>query len=211
MAGRSSQVDSKSAAALAQEVRVIAAAAFRDAIEMLAVVEVLEASNAKPVIDGINTAGAGRAAQIIQNALFVRVHMLVARAYSPSRDNDRHARRAFDLLKNPDVRAEVIASGRESDLVVAEERWTACCGDHRLEPFLHYRDKQIAHLSEPRPGIRTPLYVEVFQLTRATAGALEKLAHGVGVIGLQLEDQVPAYSESASRFWQPWASEQSGE
>jgi hypothetical protein len=47
----------------AQTVREIAASSFTDAIEMLGLVEVLEAGNQRPIIQALNEAGAGRAAE----------------------------------------------------------------------------------------------------------------------------------------------------
>jgi hypothetical protein len=91
----------------AQTVREISASAFTDAIEMLAIIEVLEAGNQKPVIKGVNDAGAGRAGEHIKRALFTRLHFLVARCYGKTRRKDRHARKAFEILKDPKIAAEM--------------------------------------------------------------------------------------------------------
>ncbi|HVV79317.1 MAG TPA: hypothetical protein VHD59_06850 [Pseudolabrys sp.] len=184
----------------ADTVKKIAASGFTDAIEMLAIIEVLEAGNVGAT-PALNAAGAGRAAGHIQRALFTRLHFLVARAYSKSRDGDLHARRAFDLLKSHAVAKEMQNPG---DLAEARQFWVKCCGDHRLQRFLHFRDKFLAHLGEPEPGQDIPTYGEVFAIARQTATALEKLAHVTGVVGLSLESQIPAHKESAEKFWEPW-------
>jgi hypothetical protein len=185
----------------AQIVREISASAFTDAIEMLAIIEVLVAGNEKPVIKGVNDAGAGRAAEHVKRALFTRLHLLVARCYGKTRRKDRHARKAFEILKDPNVAKEMQSP---TDLKGAQTKWDACCSDDRLTAFIHFRDKYIAHLGEPDPGLGIPTYGEVFALTRATATALEKLAHATGVVTLTLESQVPTHRESAQKFFAPW-------
>jgi len=183
-----------------ERVQKISASAFTDAIEMLAIIEVLEAGNVKTT-EKLNKAGAGRAAAHVTRALFTRLHLLVARAYSRSRDGDLHARRAFDLLKSYTVAKDM---RNPQDLPEARKVWVKCCGDHRLERFLHYRDKFLAHLGEPDPKKGIPTYGEVFAVARQTAEALEKLAHVTGVVTLSLDSQVTAHKESAKRFWEPW-------
>jgi hypothetical protein len=185
----------------AQTVREISGSAFTDAIEMLAIIEVLEAGNQKPVIKGVNDAGAGRAGEHIKRALFTRLHFLVARCYGKTRRKDRHARKAFEILKDPKIAAEMQNS---ADLKDAQSMWEACCNDNRLKAFIHFRDKFLAHLREPDAEVGTPTYGEVFALARATAAALEKLAHATGVVTLTLESQIPAHKESARKFFAPW-------
>lgn len=107
---------------------------------------------------------------------------------------------AFELLEDDNTAQEM---GQE-DLKEAQTLWRRLCGDHRLEPFIHFRDKYLAHLGEPRPGVDLPTYGDVFALARQTTKALEKLAHAAGVAGLSLETQVPAHKESAEKFWAPW-------
>jgi hypothetical protein len=183
-----------------ETVKKISAAGFADAIEMLAIIEVLEAGNVAATA-ALNNAGAGRAAAHISRALFTRLHFLVARAYSPSRDGDLHARRAFDQLKSPAIAKDMLNPG---DLPEARKFWVKCCGDHRLERFLHFRDKFLAHLGEPDPDMDIPTYGEVFTIARQTATALEKLANATGVVTLSLDTQLPAHKESALKFWEPW-------
>jgi hypothetical protein len=156
------------------------------------------------VVNGVNAAGVHLAAALIRDAVFTRFHVLVARAFSRSRDGDLHARRAFDLLKDPLVRDEVAKLGDAAALKEAEARWQRVCGDHRLEAFLHYRDKVLAHLGKIDPDIRMPMFIDTFELTRLTAGALEKLARAAGIVTLDLESQLPAYRASAREFWAPW-------
>jgi formylmethanofuran dehydrogenase subunit B len=104
---------SSSPVAAAEQVRKIAAAAFEDALLMLALIEVLETGNEHAVVKAINAAEAVRAAQLVRHALFAHLHILVSRAYSRARDRDLHAQRAFDLLTEPAVRAKVAEKGIE--------------------------------------------------------------------------------------------------
>ena len=64
------------------------------AIEILGLVEVLEAANKRPIIRALNEAGAGRAAEHIKRSMFTRLHFLVARAYGKIRRGDRNTRKA---------------------------------------------------------------------------------------------------------------------
>src|ERR1700738_165699 len=180
--------------------RKIAKEAFTDAVEILGLIEVLEAGNRKPVSEHLNEANAGRAAGHIQRSLFTRLHLLVARAYAPTKTGDRHARMGFELLKNDNVTREL----DQQALQQAQQLWSKLCGDHRLEPFLHFRDKYLAHLGQPLPDSQLPTYGEVLALARETARALEKLAQASGVVHLSLDSQIPAHKESAERFWEPW-------
>jgi hypothetical protein len=185
----------------AHTVREIASAAFTDAIEILGIIEVLEAGNQAAVTQHINAAGAGRAAEHIKRALFTRLHFLVARAFGRTRPDDRHARRAFELLEDVTVAQKM---NSKADLIEAQQRWKKCCDDPRLEPFLHFRDKYLAHLGQPRPGVGLPTYGDVFAIARDTAYALEKLAHASNVVTLSLDSQIPAHKESAEHFWARW-------
>jgi hypothetical protein len=187
----------------AQIVREIAASAFVDAVEIMGIIEVLEGGNQPGISEGINKAGAGRAAEHIKRALFTRLHFIVARAYAKSRPGDLHARRAFDLLKKDEVRKGVAAN--EPALAEAEKMWVKNLGDHRLPAFLHFRDKYLAHFGEPKEGIPIPTYGGVLGLARDTARSFEKLAQGVGAVTLSLDTQIPAHKESAAKFWGKWA------
>lgn len=163
----------------------------------------LSALNHQSRWQGINDAGAGRAADIIQRALFALLISWVARAYAPTRPGDLHAQMAFDLLKDRDIAGQM---PHPSDLAEFQSIWSNCRGDHRLPAFLHFRDKQLAHLGEPRSGIGVPTIDDAFAIARATARALEKLAHAAGVVGVSLETQMPTYTQNAERFFAHWGS-----
>jgi hypothetical protein len=178
----------------------IARVNFFDAIAINSTIEILELGNQEDIIAALVQAGAGRAARRIRNALFTQLHILTARAYSVSRDGDRHLRRAAEVMKSEAVRSHFSISN-ESDVHEFMTRWNRCIGDHRLERFLHFRDKHLAHLSSSNPDIPAPRYKEVFDIARATAGAMEKLAHATGIVSLSLESQLGAERESAVAFW----------
>src|SRR5438093_1481305 len=90
---------------------------------------------------------------------------LVARAYGKTRRGDRNTRKAFEILTDAKVAKEMASA---SDLAEAQKRWLKCCGDNRLKAFLHFRDKYLAHLGEPEPGVAFPTYGDVFSLARET-------------------------------------------
>src|ERR1700684_451940 len=87
--------------------------------------------------------------------------------------------RAFELLRDPEVRAARFHGGDELSLADALEQWRRCVGDHRHAALKNFRDKRTVHVGEalaPRPN-----YADVFGLGRATSDAAISLAKGVGV------------------------------
>ncbi len=85
----------------AQLVRDIAMDAFRDAIDILSIIETLEAGNTPSAVAAVNAAGTAAVAECIYRALWSRLILLVTRAYADARHGDLHTQYAFDLLKDP--------------------------------------------------------------------------------------------------------------
>jgi hypothetical protein len=183
----------------AQMVREIAAEAFADAIDVLSIIETLEAGNTPAAVAAVNAARTDAVAQCVYRALWSRLVVIVTRAYADARPGDRHAQFAFDLLKDPTVRSEVEKIGNPTVLAEAISLWTKCRGDHRRQSIGAFRDKQIAHwgsLKNPPPIIN-----DIFAVSHATATALERLAQGTGVVSLSLDSQLMGYRDKADRFW----------
>jgi hypothetical protein len=181
-----------------QMVRNIAAEAFADAIDVLSIIETLEAGNTSATVAAVNAARTDAVAQCVYRALWTRLVVIVTRAYADARPGDRHAQRAFDLLKDPTVRYDVEKTGDAAALAESVARWAKCRGDHRRPSIHAFRDKQIAHwgqLKNPPPIIN-----DIFAVSRATAAALERLAQGTGVVTLSLESQLMGYRDKAGRF-----------
>jgi hypothetical protein len=190
----------------AQKVREISASAFTDSIESLALIEILEAANGNGIHVEINKAGAGFAANEVKMSLFTRIHILISRAYSKnSRERDLNAEQAMNLLKEESVFEEV-QNGKHSRGLLEEamEMWNRNRGNHLYQRFMEFRDTQLVHFSERNPDIPTPLVKDIFDFTRLTTTALERLANGTGVVGLTLESQIPGHRKSAELFWKPW-------
>jgi hypothetical protein len=185
-------------------VREIAATAFTDAVEMLSIIEVLNASNNNGVSGKLNAAGAGRAAGHIQRAMFTRLHIIVARHYTPLHKDDICAGQAFKLLRNENLRNELAANDLDGRIASAFDAWTACNADERLKAYMHVRHKMLAHLATPDPDIPIPMYDEVLAIARNTASCINHLANGVGIIRMEIETQIPLQRESADAFWAPW-------
>jgi hypothetical protein len=182
-----------------QLVRDIASYAFTDAIDIMQVIETLEASNDPAVVGAINAARVGNVAECISRALWSRLVGVVARAYAPSKPGDLHAQRAFDLLKDQDIRTGLEKIGDPAALSAAVTQWGRCRDDHRRGSIKEFRDKQIAHwgtLKAPPPIIN-----DIFAVSRMTATAMTLLANGSGVVALSLDSQVMNYRGAADRFW----------
>jgi len=185
-------------------VRDISTRGYQDAIEILELIELLEAGNVPDIREEINRRYAGIGAFLIRISLLSRLHILVARAYPPVRKGDRHLRRAFNLLENSYVRGQLEKFGYAADLARAEELWRKISADKRLIAVRHLRDKELAHLGGLDPRIPKPNYNELFAIARATAAIMEKLAHGTGVITVEVEHQLNVPKKSIAAFWAIW-------
>lgn len=185
----------------AQMVRDIAAEAFGDAIDILQMIETLEAGNTSAAVAAVNAAGTYAVAQCIYRSLWSRLVVIVTRAYADARPGDRHAQCAFDLLKNPAVQAEVEKRGNPAMLAEAIALWAKCRSDHRWPSINAFRDKQIAHWGSLKNS--PPIINDLFAVSRATTAALERLAQGAGVVALSLDSQVTNYRTRAEDFWGP--------
>jgi hypothetical protein len=184
----------------AQMVLDISAESFNDAIDVLSIIETIEAGNAPTAIAAVNAARTDAVAQCVYRALWSRLVVIVTRTYADARPGDRHAQYAFDLLKDPAVRSEIEKVGHSAALAEAIVLWARCRADHRLQSIRAFRDKQIAHwgcLTNPPPIIN-----DIFAVSRATAAALERLAQGTGAVTLSLDSQLMGYRAKADRFWE---------
>jgi hypothetical protein len=183
----------------------IAQQGFQDALEIIALIEVMERQNQGRVLTKLSDEGAGSAGIVIRNALIARITILVARPFAPLRKGDRHLRRAFDdLLKVPGVRQHIDPDGGNSDLLEAERLWSDAQIDPRRASVEHFRHKHTAHLGEPRPGVAYPDYSDFFSFARKIARVMEKLAHAVGGTRERLDEHHDDFIQSAQIFWKPW-------
>jgi hypothetical protein len=181
-------------------VRDIAKEAFADAVEMLSIIETLEAGNEPATIAAVNAARTGAVAMYVNVALWSRLILIVSRAYAEKpRPNDRHAQHAFELLKDPALKSQVEQSGDRSKLDEAIALWTKCRADHRRQAIHDFRDKQVAHWGVQQSA--PPIINDIFAVTRATAAALERLAQGTGIVTLSTNSQLMGYRDDAKRFW----------
>jgi hypothetical protein len=134
-------------------VRDIAAGAFRDAIDVLSIIETLEAGNTPSAVAAVNAASTATVAECVYRALWSRLILLVTRAYSTARAGDLHAQYAFDLLKDATLRIEVEKSGDATALASAMAHWAACRGDNRLNimrEFQRQADRTLGSNENPR-------------------------------------------------------------
>ena len=163
----------------AQMVRDIAAEAFGDAIDILQMIETLEAGNTSAAVAAVNAAGTYAVAQCIYRSLWSRLVVIVTRA----------------------VQAEVEKRGNPAMLAEAIALWAKCRSDHRWPSINAFRDKQIAHWGSLKNS--PPIINDLFAVSRATTAALERLAQGAGVVALSLDSQVTNYRTRAEDFWGP--------
>jgi hypothetical protein len=182
-----------------QSIRDISERAFWDGLEILAVIQLLKSGNRRRVQESFNKSGTRLAADIIKRALLVHLTFLVTRAHGGGKvwPGDRDARAVFEQLKRNPAIANKMQS--PTDLAEARRRWNRCRAAPRRKRIVDYRDKYVAHYGNPQSA--PPQFRELFGFARATASALEKLAHGTGVINVSHFSQLQARKASAKNFW----------
>lgn len=186
-------------------VKPIAKEAFSDALEILQLIALLEAQNSNDVNMRLSKAGAGRAALVLRNAFIARLTLLIARCYAKPRKGDLHIRLAFDLIAK-DKRLSAELSKRTSPAILkhAEDTWSLCRSDQRLQQIEHFRHKYTAHLGEPDEEIPIPTYKDLFDYARETTKVMQALVHLSGVNTHDLRDWNEEIKGSADEFWKPW-------
>jgi hypothetical protein len=189
-------------------VREIAHEAFQNAHEILQLIEVMQLQNRGRINVHLSEAGAARAGIVVRNSLIARITLLVSGCYAPTRDGDKHLRRAFEIMRDPAIRAEIEKDGSKRVLDEAEQLWNAINQDPQLKTVKHFRDKYTAHSAEPKANVPIPNYDEFFDFARATAHVMEKLAHAAGGTTDTLDDLMDTMIASAQEFWKPWETAQ---
>jgi hypothetical protein len=198
--------EAKATAAKVERILKIARVAFFDAIDTLSCIEVLEASNRPEIIQSLAAANAGRAAELIEKALFGRVLMQVMTAFDPVRPDDFHLGVGMKLVADKVPRIVLCKSKGThlADIKAAERNWAKCVNFKPLDSLRTYRNKVVAHLSEYPADKDKPIVSQLFDLAKMTAKVAELLAHGTGIAAVSLESQVVPFRESSRALWERW-------
>jgi hypothetical protein len=160
-----------------------------DGIEIRQIIENLRVQNEGGVNDELSKIDAAQAAMMVRNGLLTRLVLLVSRDYAPTWKHDMHVARAFELLMDPAVKAEIEMRGPHGSLKEALENWQKLKDDDRLPKIKHFRDKYTAHLGRPNPQIPLPEFQELFSFARETTELLDQLARATGRLrGADLPD-----------------------
>jgi hypothetical protein len=177
---------------------------FMDGIEIRQIIEILRVQNEEGVNDALSKTDAATAAMMVRNSLFTRLVLLVSRVYAPPQKDDMHVGRAFELLMDNALKAEIETRGPEGSLDEALKTWEKLKADNRLPKVKQFRDKYTAHLGKPNPKIPLPEFQELFAFARETTVLLDQLARATGARteGLDIWDYQTR--ESAEAFWAPW-------
>ena len=131
---------------------------FRDGINTLACIEMLERGNSEDVIKKVErTPDALLACTLIRDALLDRLLITVVRAYGPIHKGDFHLRVAFKELdrREPDDELPIDVDGTALSDAIA--LWKEVGTDHRQKQLEHFRNKVVAHHSQRNPDISAPL------------------------------------------------------
>lgn len=184
----------------------IAEKAFIEGLEILQIIELMQKQNTGRINGNLTDGGAARAGVVIRNSLISRLTLLTAGAMSPvNRADDRHVRKAVELLQDPTVRRDVQSMGGQPNRIAQFERlWAELDADPRRTVVKHFRDKWTAHSAVPNPQIRPPTYDEMFAFSKAIAGAIESFAHAVGVTRESHQDTMDEMISASQEFWRPW-------
>jgi hypothetical protein len=197
--------EAEAAAADVERILKAARASFFDAIDILACIEALEAGNRPDVFRSLKAANGGRAADLIQRALFGHCLMSVMTAFDPIRPGDFHLGAAMKLVAKevPRRTLGMMTNTKFADIEAAERHWAECLKFEPLESLRIYRNKSVAHMSD-YPDMQQPLVRNLFDLAAMTAKVAELLAHGTGIAAVSLESQVTPFRESSRAFWARW-------
>ena len=180
--------------------------ALGDAMEIVALMTILETGNEGGVNDSLSNAGAGQAGIVVRNSLFARLILLVTREFARSREGDLHLSRALELLRG-DTLAIFQGVGSSEDLSAAIDQWERLRVDQRLNSLNHFRDKQTAHLGASDPNIPPAINKDLFALGNAVVDLVDRLAKGIGMANVKVRDNIDAKS-TAEAFWLPWKKQQ---
>jgi hypothetical protein len=178
---------------------------FTDGIEIRQIIELLRVQNEEGVNDELSKTDPATAAMMVRNSLFTRLVLLVSRIYAPSRKDDMHVGRAFELLKDTAVKAEIETRGPDGSPNEALDTWRNLKADNRLQKVKQFRDKYTAHLGKPNPQIPLPEFQELFGFARETTVLLDQLARATGTRSEGLNTWDYQVRESAAAFWAPWS------
>ena len=135
---------------------------FTDGIKIRQIIELIEVQNTGGINEAISKTEANTAALMVRNSLITRLVLLVSRIYARSREHDMHVGRAFELLEDSAVKAEIETRGPQGSLDEALATWRKLKADHRLPKVKQFRDKYTAHLGKPNPQIPVPEFQELF-------------------------------------------------
>jgi hypothetical protein len=185
----------------ADVVREIVNQSLAHGMEILSLVELLEAQNTGGVNKNLAEADLGNSLIVVRNAMMARLVLLVAREFSKPLETDKNLHRAVNLLRTPMVR-EIFSKNPEA-LAEAVDYFKKCKGDHRLQKIRHFRDKFTAHTGEPEE-IPLPAYKELFSFARETVRCIDQIASATGLADKKIEDNIDAKKEAVA-FWAPWA------
>jgi hypothetical protein len=180
-------------------VRSIAKSAYRDAVHMLGMSALLEASPSlsyKPVKDlRIQT-------HLVTLALVDRMVVMAERAAAGIRyADDRHTRVAMVLLDEPAVADHVAEFGNAKSLGISRKAFGHYASDQTRKLIEHHRNKRIAHQALPTPGQPSPFLDEVQRLSGRMVMVWAQLAVGAGVEVDRSELESKVHYERAQAFW----------
>jgi hypothetical protein len=201
---KATRVAAEAAARKVNRIYKVARTAFFEATDMLACIELLEASNQPDVLRSLESERADLAAGLIQKALFGRLLMTAMTAFDPVQSGDFHLKAGMDLIAEDIPRRFILQRGGDLSKIKAAERgWAECLQFEPRDRLRKYRNKFVAHLSDPPAGMKDPIVSELFALARMTAEVAEHLAHGTGTFP-SLRSQVVPYQDSGGVLWEKW-------
>jgi AbiU2 len=183
-------------------IEAIAREAFQTGMEILQLVELMERQNTGRINGNISDSGAGRAGITVRNAMITRLVILVAGAFAPTRAGDRHLKKGFEDMADPNLRSLLKMDTQAFSR--AEALWNKLKTDPRHDVIKHFRDKSTAHLADQKPGVPPPQYGQMFDFAKEVATTMEQFAIGVGVTTEVLNDTADWRIDSSQKFWEPW-------
>ena len=82
--------------------------------------------------------------------------------------------------------------------------WEVYSRDPKLQPYIHTRNKDVAHLAFKDQNIQPPIISEIFGAAETAARLLDELARTLRWNNTDMEYERKEQSKSAAAFWGIW-------
>jgi hypothetical protein len=184
----------------ADRVRTIAAIAYRDCDEAVAIISFLETGNTKEAVQAFAPLE-GHLVVLIRKAMLQRLLMTMMRLHdNPGADRETLVR-AFQLLAQPDAYCAMAERGDKVRLDAAIEAWRPLSAEAALKKIRAVRNYEAAHSIPSKAGAPRPIINEFSEIANRTIAVVEDLAAGTGVVTVSFSGTRAIWDKRSAAYW----------